>query len=384
MRKYKLLYLVSEDRYFLSHKLPHALIAIKNGFDVILVCKVSKYRKKIESLGIKVENINFDRRSLNFFKEINIWINYIKVLIISKPDLIQSIALKPILYTCLGSLFFRKIKKIYAVVGLGYLFINKSIKVKIIRKIIILVLRLFFSRKNNFVVFQNNDDLEYFLKEKIVQKEITTIIKGSGVNINHFTPSEKVKKKYDVIMHCRMLYDKGITELINASKILKNKGLKIKILFLGSPDINNRASVSEKQLKIWKKEKLIEWITERENVLPYLRMSKIAVLPSYKEGLPKSLLEAASCGLPIISTNVPGCKEICKHDYNGLLINAKDSNSLAKSIENLYINNEKAKKMGIKSRNLVKQNFSDEIISNKFLKLYLKLTQQLSHKNEKE
>ena len=222
------------------------------------------------------------------------------------------------------------------------------------------------------------------MKEKIVQKEITTIIKGSGVNINHFTPSEKVKKKYDVIMHCRMLYDKGITELINASKILKNKGLKIKILFLGSPDINNRASVSEKQLKIWKKEKLIEWVTERENVLPYLRMSKIAVLPSYKEGLPKSLLEAASCGLPIISTNVPGCKEICKHDYNGLLINAKDSNSLAKSIENLYINNEKAKKMGIKSRNLVKQNFSDEIISNKFLKLYLKLTQQLSHKNEKE
>ena len=170
-----------------------------------------------------------------------------------------------------------------------------------------------------------------------------------------------------------MLYDKGIIELINASKILKNKGLKIKILFLGSPDINNRASVSEKQLKIWKKEKLIQWITERENVLPYLRMSKIAVLPSYKEGLPKSLLEAASCGLPIISTNVPGCKEICKHDYNGLLIDAKDSNSLAKAIENLYINDEKAKKMGIKSRNLVKKNFSDKIISNKFLKLYLRL-----------
>ena len=373
MKKYKLLYLVSEDGYFLSHKLPHALIAIKNGFDVILVCKVSKYKEKIESFGIKVKNINFDRRSLNLFKEMSVWINYINVIIKTKPDLIQSIALKPILYTCLGSLFFREIKKIYAVVGLGYLFINKSKKVKIIRNIIILILKIFFNRKNNFVVFQNDDDLEYFLKEKIVKKEITSIIRGSGVNINHFTPSEKVKKKYDVIMHCRMLYDKGIFELINASKILKNKGLKIKILLLGSPDIYNRASVSEKQLKIWKNEKLIEWITETENVLPYLRMSKIAVLPSYKEGLPKSLLEAASCGLPIISTNVSGCKEICKHDCNGLLINAKDSNSLAKAIESLYTNDEKAKKMGIKSRNLVKQNFSDKIISNKFLKLYLKL-----------
>ncbi len=373
MKKYKLLYLVSEDGYFLSHKLPHALAAIKNGFDVILVCKVSKYREKIESFGIKVKNINFDRRSLNLFKEMSVWINYINVIIKTKPDLIQSIALKPILYTCLGSLFFREIKKIYAVVGLGYLFINKSKKVKIIRNIIILILKIFFNRKNNFVVFQNDDDLEYFLKEKIVKKEITSIIRGSGVNINHFTPSEKVKKKYDVIMHCRMLYDKGIFELINASKILKNKGLKIKILLLGSPDIYNRASVSEKQLKIWKNEKLIEWITETKNVLPYLRMSKIAVLPSYKEGLPKSLLEAASCGLPIISTNVSGCKEICKHDCNGLLINAKDSNSLAKAIESLYTNDEKAKKMGIKSRNLVKQNFSDKIISNKFLKLYLKL-----------
>ena len=106
MKKYKLLYLVSEDGYFLSHKLPHALIAIKNGFDVILVCKVSKYRQKIESFGIKVKNINFDRRSLNLFKEMSVWINYINVIIKTKPDLIQSIALKPILYTCLGSLFF--------------------------------------------------------------------------------------------------------------------------------------------------------------------------------------------------------------------------------------------------------------------------------------
>ena len=371
MKKYKLLYLVSEDGYFLSHKLSHAIIALENGFEVVLVCKVSKYKEKIESFGIQVKNINFDRKSLNFFKEISVLRSYIEIVEISKPDLIQSIALKPILLTCLGSFFFKKIKKIHAIVGLGYLFINESIKIKIIRKILTSILTLIFNRNDNFIVFQNKEDQEYFIKKKIVKKEKTTIIKGSGVNTNQFKPSNGVKKKYDLIMHSRMLYDKGIIELINASRILKNKGLKLKILLLGDPDIGNRASVPEIQLKLWDKSKLIEWIPAKENVLSYLRKSKIAILPSYKEGLPKSLLEAASCGLPIISTNVSGCRDICRHNYNGLLVEAKDSKSLAQSIESLYADNEKIKKMGIRSRGLVENNFSDEIISKKFLKLYL-------------
>ena len=191
--------------------------------------------------------------------------------------------------------------------------------------------------KNISYVFQNLDDLKLFEKKGIIKNKNVKIIKGSGVDTNFFKKS-KNKKIYDLIFHSRVLKDKGILEIIDALKRLKKKKIILRTLILGNPDPKNLSSISTEKLNIWSDSNLIIWKPRVDNVLPYLQKSRIAILPSYREGLPRSLLEAASCELPIISTNVPGCREICLDKFNGFLVEPKDSKSLAKAIEKLVSN----------------------------------------------
>ncbi len=370
MKKCKLLYFVSEDEYFLSHKVAQAKKALENNFEVIILTKFSKYEKKIKSMGFKTQNINFDRKSVNPIKEFLCFISFCKTVMIIKPDIIQSIALKPILYTSIISgILCKKIKLIFCVVGLGYLFLNKKLVTRFFKFVFLTLLKLFISKKNSIFIFQNKDDLSFFLENKVVTTDKFKIIKGSGVDTLKFA-KKNTKKIYDIILHSRLLVDKGIFELIDAIIHLRKKKIFLKVLLLGKPDKKNRSSISKDQILIWQSKKIIIWKGKVENVIPYLNKSKISILPSYREGLPKSLLEAASCGLPIIATDVPGCREICKNNYNGILVAPKNPLSIANAIEKLLKNLNLIKKFGENSRKLVIKNFSDKIVSNQFLKTY--------------
>jgi len=370
MKKCKLLYFVSEDEYFLSHKVAQAKKALENNFEVIILTKFSKYEKKIKSMGFKTQNINFDRKSVNPIKEFLCFISFCKTVMIIKPDIIQSIALKPILYTSIISgILCKKIKLIFCVVGLGYLFLNKKLVTRFFKFVFLTLLKLFISKKNSIFIFQNKDDLSFFLENKVVTTDKFKIIKGSGVDTLKFA-KKNTKKIYDIILHSRLLVDKGIFELIDAIIHLRKKKIFLKVLLLGKPDKKNRSSISKDQILIWQSKKIIIWKGKVENVIPYLNKSKISILPSYREGLPKSLLEAASCGLPIIATDVPGCREICKNNYNGILVAPKNPLSIANAIEKLLKNSNLIKKFGENSRKLVIKNFSDKIVSNQFLKTY--------------
>ena len=223
--------------------------------------------------------------------------------------------------------------------------------------------------RNVFFIFQNKDDLSIFQKKRILGNNIPIIIQGSGVLTKKFTEG-KQKKIYDLIFHSRIIKDKGIFEIIDALKILRNKNINLKALILGDPDDKNRSTVTQNQLDLWVKENLIIWKSKVKNVIPFLQKSKISILPSYREGLPKGLLEAASCKLPLISTNVPGCREICKNNFNGFLVRPKDSESLAKSIERLIFDERLMKKFGANSRKLVQQRFSADIVFKNFLGVY--------------
>lgn len=371
MKKYKLLYFISEDKYFLSHKIDHIIDAQNNGFDVLVVCKVSNKANLKNFSKIKVKNFDIKRKSINPLSLINQIIDFVKIIKEYQPDIIQNTALKPIVVGSLSCLFLSKqINVINCVVGLGYIYINKNLKSFFLKKII----NLFFfvlSKKRNFTtVFQNKDDKEYFKKRNLINSKRAKVIKGSGVNVNFFRPDDGVKKKYDLILHSRMLTDKGIFETIEALRNLKKKKVFIKALFLGSPDSNNLANIKVKHLLQWVKQKLIYWIPHKKDVLKYILLSKISILPSYREGLPKSLLESASCGLPLITTNVPGCKEICLNNFNGILVRKKKPEDIEKAIEYFFSNKEKIKEFGKESRKLVLENYDVRIISKKFLDLY--------------
>ncbi len=369
--KYKLLYFVSEDEYFISHKIEQVRDALKNNIDVLVVTKFKKKEKQILDAGFKTKHINFDRKSINPIKEFLCILKLVTIIFKFKPNIIQANALKPILYISLISNFLsKKTKIILCVVGLGYLFIKKSKKNFFIKNIYIYLMKFTLRKQNSIFVFQNNEDKAFFLKKKLLRNTSYKVIKGSGVDIEKFC-SKKVKKIYDIIFHSRLLYDKGFNEIVEALSILRKKKIYPKILILGDPDESNRSSVDKSIIISMVQKKICLWINKVDNVIPYLQKSKISVLPSYREGLPKSLLEAASCKLPLVATNVPGCRDICKNNFNGILVPKKDSKFLSKAIEKLLKNKALMSKYGENGRKLVKQQFSLKIISHQFMKIYL-------------
>ena len=370
-KKYKLLYFVSEDEYFISHKIEQVQHAIKKNIDVLVVTKFKKKEKQILNAGFKTKHLDFDRKSLNPVKEFLCILKLAVIIFKYKPNIIQANALKPILYISLISYFLsKKIKIILCVVGLGYLFIEKKKKKNLIKNIYLLLMKFTLRKKNSIFVFQNNDDKKFFMNKNLLRNVNFKIIKGSGVNVNKFC-SKKVKKIYDIIFHSRLLYDKGFNEIVEALEILRKKKIYLKTLILGDPDKSNRSSIDRSIIISMAKKKNCRWINKVDNVIPYLQKSKISILPSYREGLPKSLLEAASCKLPLVATDVPGCREICKDNFNGILIPKKDSKSLSKAIDKLLKNESLMLKYGENGRKLVKEDYSLKAISDLFIKIYL-------------
>ncbi|MAR64113.1 MAG: hypothetical protein CMP43_03805 [Rickettsiales bacterium] len=376
MKKYKLLYFVSEDEYFITHKINQAKTAFKFFDEIKILCKFSNYSRRIKLSGFKTINFNFNRKSTNPILNLRSLTKFFSITTQYKPDVIQCFALKPILYSVIINFFLKKdIKIISCVVGMGYLIINKNLFAKVYEFIYFFLLRIFINKKV-FFVFQNEDDYSLFRKKKIITKNNSNLIRGSGVCTKKFKPN-KQKKIYDLIFHSRIIKDKGVFEIIDAIKILRNQNVFFKTLFLGDLDMENRSFITEKQVNFWVKEKLIIWKRKTKNVLPYLQKSKISILPSYREGLPKSLLEAASCKLPIISSDVPGCREVCIDNFNGFLVQPKDPESLSKSIQKLLFNPNLMRKFGKNSRGIVTKSFSDQIISKEFLKLYKRIIKKV-------
>ena len=243
------------------------------------------------------------------------------------------------------------------------MFINKNLLAKFIKKIYLLIIKLFIRKENSIFVFQNIDDLNVFKKYKILNNVKTEIIRGSGVDTNVFK-KKNVTKVYDLIFHSRLIYDKGILELIGAIEELKKDNLVLNVLILGNPDKQNRSSIKKEQINNWSKKKLILWKPKVKNVLPYIQKSKISILPSYREGLPKCLLEAASCARPIVATDVPGCREVVLHGKTGLLVKAKNKDSLVIALSKLLADSNLRKEMGEKGREMVLKEFSEDLISN--------------------
>ena len=368
MKKYKLLYFVSEDKYFLTHKIDHILY-VQETVDVLVICKKTLTKNHSLFKSVKIKYFDFDRKTFNPLRIIIEILKLLKIVKNFKPDIIHNTAMKPIIFGSIVSCFNSHINVVNSIVGLGYVYINKNFKTILLRAFLKIFFKSFFKKKKFFTVFQNNDDKKFL--ENICKINDPVLIRGSGVNIKKFCPNGS-EKTHDLIFHSRMLKDKGIFELINVVRNIKKK-INLNVLFLGNPDNQNYASICSTDLTNWQNEGLIDWKGYQEDVAQFLNKSKIAILPSYREGFPKSLLEAASCGLPIIATDVPGCREICLHGFNGYLVKPKDEYSLEDAIMKLIQNKKLMIQFGLNSRTLVKKNFNVDLISKNFADLYDKV-----------
>ena len=370
----RLFIVVNVDWFFLSHRKDIALSAQKNGYDVTVVTKDTGKKQYIEALGLKVIDLPMNRSGQNIIEELyTCWFLY-RFYRREKPDIIHHVGLKAILWGTLAA----KLAKVHGVVnavsGLGIFFSeeNKSLVSKLLPK----VLRFSHHRKNLAVIFQNEEDKGLFLKNRIIKEEQAFMIKGSGVDLNQYcyTPeleSEKIK----VLFTARMIVEKGVFVLVDAALKLKEKyGDKVEFLLCGGLDDNPKA-IKEEELKAVCDGGYIQWLGYGTDVLELLKSCRIVAFPSYyKEGLPKSLIEAAAVGRPIVTTNSIGCKETVVDGYNGYLIPVKDSETLAEKLNILFEDENLRRNMGRNSRILAEKDFSIENVIHRHLEIYSQLS----------
>lgn len=369
--KPKLLFLVTEDWYFVSHRLPLACAAKAAGYDVVIATQVTEHGDEILNAGLKLEPLKFSRSHDKPWQDLMTIMSISRIYKDHKPDLVHHVSMKPVIYGSIVALFTRVPVVINALTGLGFIFSSTQIKAKFIRIFIKPLLRILLSRKSSWLIVQNPDDKSTLREAGIIRDEQVALIRGSGVDSKKFRPvDESFVGSPVVLLASRMLWDKGVGEFIEAAKIIKVSRENIRFVLVGDSDPENPACISQQTLSKWQALGGIEWWGRRENMAEVLSDSTIVCLPSYREGLPKVLIEAAACGKAIVTTDAPGCREIVLHGVNGLLVPIKDSVALAEAIEKLIDDNKLREEMGRKGREIVEQEFTIEKVINETLKLY--------------
>lgn len=334
----------------------------KNYFSDIL-------QKELRSLGVNINIYNLSRTSLNILKDFKSILDIHKIIKYVKPNIVISYTAKPVIYSGLVLRCFKKIKYYPLITGLGYTFIERqSIKHKILK---FLICKLYYEGLKSAakIIFQNKDDRYLFYKLKIIKKKnLPKIINGSGVDLDTY-PFSSLPSKPIFLMISRLLADKGVREYVKAAKIVRTHFPKVIFQLAGNLD-ENPASISLKELKSWINKGDVNYLGEIKSVQSILKSCKYYVLPSYREGIPRSTLEALSTGRPVITTDAPGCRETVVHRKNGLLVPIKDSIALANAMISLLNETDKnIKKMSKESYLIAKNKFEIKKINQRILKI---------------
>lgn len=370
-KRRRLLYVVTEDWFFLSHRLPMARAAQAAGFEVHVATNVADGAAAIAREGFILHPIRFARGRLSpvsTFATIRALRRLHRTL---APDLVHHVALQP---TVLGSLaaLGRPAARVNAITGLGYAFISKTMKARVMRSVIGRLLRFLIDRPRSVALVQNPDDRQSLAQLGIAPNRIA-LIPGSGVDVARLKPVPELAGPMTLGFVGRLLDDKGIRVLVAALRLLRAKGLPVALLIAGTPDPANPASVSQAEAAAWGREPGITWLGHVDDIATVWARAHIAVLPSRREGLPKSLLEAAACGRPMVATDVPGCREIAIPNKTGILVPADDPPALAAAIEVLAQAPELRESYGRSARALAEARFSADAIGHAAVELYLRL-----------
>lgn len=338
----------------------------KDGFDIVVLAPKDKYSELFEEQGFQYYEIEMNNKGTNPVEDFKLIISYYKVLKKIKPDLILNYTIKPNIYgTIAASLL--NIPTINNIAGLGTLFVKENFVTKIAK-----YLYKYSQSKAKFIFFQNNEDYDLFIAEKLVDKNKCGILPGSGVDTNKFVPilNEKKDDKLRFLLISRMLWDKGVGQYVEVARELKKKYPNIEFQLLGFLDVSNKSAISKEQMDIWVKEGIVNYLGTSDNVKSEISQSDCIVLPSfYREGTPRTLLESASMAKPIITTNNIGCKDVVDHNINGYLCEIKNSKDLEVQIEKMInLSEEERVNMGKKGREKIINQFDETIVIEKYLK----------------
>ena len=373
---YKIVFLSHIDVNLYLFRLPIMKALVKEGWKVYALVPRGKYSDRFKNYGITHIDYPIERKSLNPFREVKTVLNIKEKLQEIKPDILHTFTVKPNIYGNIAGKLAGVPVIVNTVTGLGSFFIDNSIKAKVIRNLILNLYRITF-KFSNAVIFQNQDDLIFFCKKNILSNHKAYLIKGSGIDTSLWKPMPR--RDGDIIRLVtigRLLKHKGIEEFIKVAKILKKiYRNKLEFIVIGGFYDGNPYSISKELIEEAVKSNVIIYYDWQpiEKVRQILSGSDIFVLLSYREGLPRTGIEALSLGLPIVASNVVGCRELVKNGKNGFLVDYQDIEGIVGKIEKLINFPDLRKKMGMESRKIAEKEFDEKIIVEKYLILYRKL-----------
>jgi len=377
MKSVVFVYVINVDWYFNLHWLQRARALKDSGAEVHVVMSVTNSGSvdKLNQEGFLCHQWSIDRKSMNPLVNFFGFIELYQLLSKIKPDIIHAITIKPNLFIGLMS-YFVKIPYVLSVTGTGLIFSGKSWKLKSVRPFIRGLYKLpRYNKVPHKIIFENPEDKAYFVTTGLCERDQAVTILGAGVDTSVFKATKATNHHQPILLFAaRLLWDKGLGDLLEASKILREKNLDFRLWVAGIIDEDTINAIDISLLQDWQQEGLIEWLGTKSDMPGLLAKTDIVILPTfYGEGVPRVLIEAAACARPIITTDIAGCREIVEDGINGLLVPSRDINALANAIEQLLLAPELRQEMGLKGRELVVKNFSEQQVISETMSLYHEL-----------
>jgi len=341
---------------------------VSDGHDVHLLSPQDEFTHFLTDAGFQWQTFQISRKGMNLLEEIKTLREVKEVYSQIRPDIVFNFTPKCVLY---GSIIARilKIPKIVNTIsGLGYLFSGPKMRLPVVREIIRTFYR--FSLFGSQVIFQNPEDMKEFLDRRVIRKAQAFLVRGSGVDINRFVPTPEREGVPIVVLPSRLIKEKGAFEFVQAARLLKGRNVTARFVLVGQIDYENPSAISEKQINSWVEEGVVEWWGWRSDMDNVYQLSRIVCLPTYyREGTPKTLIEAAACGRAIIASNIPGCREIVRNNQNGILIESGNIKQLADAIQRLLGDKELRIQMGLTGRQFVENEFHNLLITSEIMQV---------------
>lgn len=366
-----LLFVVTEDSFFCSHRLPLARAAKQAGYRVTVATCFDHHAEAIRCEGFELVPMTLGRGGFNPIRESLGVLRLARLYRRLRPDLIHHIAFKPIV---LGSMA-AKLAGIPAVVntftGLGYMYSSSDTRAQVLRGLVEAALRVSLGGRGRRVTVQNPDDRRTLARMLGIASESITLIRGSGVNPAHYPATAEIEGDSQVAFVGRMLWSKGVGDFVAAAEILKHELPGTRFVLAGGVDAENPEAVPQKRLESWNAAGIVSWLGKVEDISDLLSRSHVIALPStYGEGVPKALIEAAASGRAIVTTDTPGCREIVRDGVNGLLVAPHDRRGLAEALRRLVLEPKTRRAMGEAGRRLVQDEFSERRVIDETLAVY--------------
>lgn len=366
----RLLIVVNQMAFFKSHRLPLAIAAQGAGYEVHIATAPSADAGDLAEMGLTHHALPLRRSGLNPIPDL-VFFAYLLVLFIRvRPRVLHLVTSKPVIYGGIAARLLRIPRVVMAISGLGFVFTQNNGSSKLLRGVVQFLYRLAVKGSRVRVIFQNRDDRRAFLAFSGLQAHQAVLIPGAGVALAQYQPRPEPGSPVTVVMAARLLVDKGVFEFVTAARQLRQQGVQARFCLAGAPDPENPSACTDQDIQTWRKEGVVEILGHCADIAGLFARSHIVVLPSYREGMPKVLLEAAACGRPVVTTDVPGCREAIEPGVTGLLVPPRDSHSLASAIGTLISDPVTRRAMGAAGRRKAEREFALESVIETHLQLY--------------